>query len=430
VGKSTLFNRIIGRRQAIVEDVEGVTRDRIYGAADWLGHEFTIVDTGGFDPDADSGFLPLIRSQTMVAIEEADIIILVLDTRTGLSNADEEVVKLLRRSNKPVLVAANKAEGKEREMEAAQFYSLGLDPVFPISAQHGVGVAELLDELVEVLPEKEVKEEVEHDLRVAVVGRPNTGKSTLINRILDEDRHLVSDIPGTTVDAIDSLVIRDEKKYLFVDTAGVRRKSRIDQNLERSSVLRTIKALERCDVVVMLIDTEEGLVEQDVRIAGLVEDRGKPMILCLNKWDLVDKDHRTFDETVKDLKEKLFFFKHVPMISISGLTGMRVDRIFEAIDGVHEQGGTEVNTSDLNNMLDEAVARFQPPLVRGKRLKFFYATQIDAHPPTFLIFTNRPGEIRDNYISYLERFFRENLGLEGTPVRLRFRRGREDRRKK
>jgi GTP-binding protein len=430
VGKSTLFNRIIGRRQAIVEDVEGVTRDRIYGAADWLGHEFTIVDTGGFDPDADSGFLPLIRSQTMVAIEEADIIILVLDTRTGLSNADEEVVKLLRRSNKPVLVAANKAEGKEREMEAAQFYSLGLDPVFPISAQHGVGVAELLDELVEVLPEKEVKEEVEHDLRVAVVGRPNTGKSTLINRILDEDRHLVSDIPGTTVDAIDSLVIRDEKKYLFVDTAGVRRKSRIDQNLERSSVLRTIKALERCDVVVMLIDTEEGLVEQDVRIAELVEDRGKPMILCLNKWDLVDKDHRTFDETVKDLKEKLFFFKHVPMISISGLTGMRVDRIFEAIDGVHEQGGTEVNTSDLNNMLDEAVARFQPPLVRGKRLKFFYATQIDAHPPTFLIFTNRPGEIRDNYISYLERFFRENLGLEGTPVRLRFRRGREDRRKK
>jgi len=429
VGKSTLFNRILGKRHAIVEDVEGVTRDRIYGAADWLGREFTVVDTGGFDPVAETGLFSLIRHQAMIAIEEADVIIFVLDTRSGLTSADEEVSKILRNSEKPVILAANKSEGRNRELEAIEFYRLGMEPLYIISAIHGEGVADMLDHLVEVLPEKEFQPDEEHDVRVAVIGRPNTGKSTLINRILGEERLLVSDIPGTTADSVDTLVVRDEQRYLFVDTAGVRRKSRINQNLERYSVIRTIAALEKCDVCVLLLDAVDGLVEQDVRLAGLVEDRGRAMVLCLNKWDLVEKDHRTFDEAVKDYKEKLFFFKHTPMISISGLSGMRVDRIFENIESVYKEAGRRLSTREINDLLEKAVERVPPHLARGRRIKFYYAVQAGVYPPTFILFTNRPGEIRDSYIRYLERFIREEAGFEGTPIRLRFRRGREDRHK-
>ena len=430
VGKSTLFNRIIGKRKAIVEDVAGVTRDRNYGAASWMDREFTLVDTGGLDPLVEEGLFTLTREQAMVAIEEADVIIFVLDTRAGMAPADYEVARILRRTEKPVLLAANKSEGSTRELEAAEFYNLGLGQVYPVSALHGTGVAELLDELIFQLPEKDVAPDEEHDLRVAVVGKPNSGKSTLINHIVGHERVLVSDIPGTTADTVDSLVTRDEKSYLFVDTAGVRRKAKVKGAIEHFSVLRTLGAVDRSHVCLLLVDSSEGLVDQDLRIAGLINDRGRGLVVCLNKWDLVKKDHRTFDETVKDIREKLFFFPGVPVISISGLTGLRVDRIFSAVDKVAVEAARELTTRQVNDTLEKAVEGHQPHLVRGQRLKFYYATQVRTNPPSFVIFTNRPKDIKDSYKRYMERTFREEHGFAGTPIRLIFKRGREDRRKK
>jgi len=430
VGKSALFNRILGRRQAIVEDVAGVTRDRNYGAASWSGREFTVVDTGGLDPMAEDGLFSLTRKQAMMAIEEADVILFVLDTRTGITTVDEEVSGALRKSDKPVLAVANKSEGKDRELEASVFYGLGIGEVYAVSALHGSGVAEVLDALLEVLPDKVPVSEEDHHVRVAVVGRPNTGKSTLINRILGQERVLVSDVPGTTADTVDTVVQRGEKRYLIVDTAGVRKKSRVNQALEHYSVLRALAAVERCHVCLLLLSSDDGMVDQDLRIAGLVHDRGKGLVVCLNKWDLMEKDHRTFDLMVKDIREKMFFFAHAPVLSISGLTGQRVERIFEGIDDVFDQAGKTVATRLLNDAIQGAVERFEPPMVRGRRLKFYYATQVRVHPPSFVIFTNRPGEIKDNYIRYLERTLREAFGFEGTPIKLFFRRGREDRHKK
>jgi GTP-binding protein len=429
VGKSTLFNRILGKRQAIVEDIPGVTRDRNYGAASWLDRDFTLVDTGGLDPLVEEGLFTLTREQAMVAIEEADVILFVLDTRAGLAPADDEVAKILRRSEKPVLLVANKSEGNAREMEASEFYSLGLGQVFPISALHGSGVADLLDELIFKLPDKQPEPEIEHDVRVALVGKPNTGKSTLVNRILGHERVLVSDTPGTTADTVDSLVERNDKRYLLVDTAGVRRKARVKGAIEHFSVLRMLSAVERCHVCLLLVDSSDGLVDQDLRIAGLVNERGRGLVVCLNKWDLVDKDHRTFDETVKDIREKLFFFPKVPVISISGLTGLRVDRIFDSVDAVFKEASRELTTRQVNDTLEKAVERHQPHLVRGQRLKFYYATQVGANPPAFVIFTNRPKDIKDSYKRFIERTFREEYGFAGTPIRLIFKRGREDRHK-
>ncbi|UCG39799.1 MAG: ribosome biogenesis GTPase Der [bacterium] len=429
VGKSTLFNRILGRRQAIVEDEPGVTRDRNYGAASWAGREFTLVDTGGLDPLAEEGLFTLTRQQALVAVQEADVILFVVDTRSGLTATDDEVARLLRRTDKPVVVIANKSEGQSRELESSQFYSLGLGEVFPVSALHGTGVAEALEHLVEVLPEKELPAEESHDIRVAVVGRPNTGKSTLINRILGEERVLVSEVPGTTADTVDTLVVRGERRYLFVDTAGVRRKARVSKGLEHYSVLRALSAVERCQVCLLLVEGQQGMVDQDLRIAGLVEERGRGLVLCLNKWDLVEKDHRTFDAMAREIREKMFFFAHAPIISISALTGLRVERIFEVVEDVYRETGRQLTTRQVNEVVLKAVERFQPHLVRGRRLKFYYATQVGVHPPTFVIFTNRPGEIKDSYIRYLERTMREEFGFVGTPIRLRFKRGREDRKK-
>ncbi|MGD8353088.1 MAG: ribosome biogenesis GTPase Der [Pseudomonadota bacterium] len=430
VGKSTLFNRILGKRQSIVEDIAGVTRDRIYGTAGWLDREFTLVDTGGLDPLVEEGLFTLTRDQALIAIREADVILFVLDTRSGLAPADDEVARILRRAEKPVMVVANKSEGTTREMEASQFYSLGLGQVFPVSALHGTGVAELLDELVDILPLKESEREEEHDLRVAVVGKPNSGKSTLINNILGHERVLVSDIPGTTADTIDSMVERKGRRYLLVDTAGVRRKARVRGAIEHFSVLRTLSAVERCHVCLLLVDSSEGLVDQDLRIAGLVNERGRGLVVCLNKWDLVKKDHRTFDETVKLVREKLFFFPDVPIISISGLTGLRVDRVFELLEKVFGETGKELTTRQVNDTLEKAIEKHQPHLVRGQRLKFYYATQVRTHPPSFVIFTNRPKDIKDSYARYIERVFREEHGFTGTPIRLIFKRGREDRHKR
>jgi len=430
VGKSTLFNRILGRRQAIVEDVPGVTRDRNYGAASWSGKEFTLVDTGGLDPLAEEGLFSLTKKQALLAVDQADILLLVLDTRTGATSVDQEVADLLRKSHKPVLVAANKAEGKGGELEASAFFRLGMGNVYPVSALHGSGVAELLDALVEILPEKDVVSEKEHHIRVAVIGRPNTGKSTLVNRLLGEERVLVSDVPGTTADAVDIILEREGKGYLLIDTAGVRKKSRVRQGLEHYSVLRTLGAVERCDVSLLLLGSDEGLVDQDLKIAGLVHDRGKGLVLGLNKWDLVDKDHRTFDRLARDIREKMFFFAHAPILSMSAMTGQRVERIFEAIEGVFGEAGRKIPTGQLNEAIRLAVEKFQPPVVRGSRIRFFYATQVGVHPPSFVIFTSRPGDIRENYVRYLERFLRETFGFQGTPIRLFFRRGREEKKGK
>jgi GTP-binding protein len=397
VGKSTLFNRILGKRQAIVEDIDGVTRDRNYAAASWLDREFTLVDTGGLDPLVEEGLFTLTREQAIIAIEEADLILFVLDTRSGIAPADDEVAKILRRTDKPVLLVANKSEGKAGELEASDFYRLGLGEVYPISAIHGSGVADLLDELIANLPKKEIVPEVEHDMRVAVIGKPNTGKSTLVNRVLGHERVLVSDIPGTTADTVDSLVERNGKRYLLVDTAGVRRKARVTGAIEHFSVLRTLNAVERCHVCLLLVDSSEGLVDQDLRIAGLVNDAGRGLVVCLNKWDLVEKDHRTFDETVKDIREKLFFYPGVPVISISGLTGMRVEKVFEVIDKVYQDARKELTTRQVNDTLEKAIEGHQPHLVRGQRLKFYYATQVGTNPPRFVIFTNRPKDIKDSY---------------------------------
>ena len=430
VGKSTLFNRILGRRQAIVEDVAGVTRDRNYGSASWMDRDFTLVDTGGLDPLVEEGLFALTREQALLAIEEADVILFVLDTRTGMAPSDVEVAGILRRTDKPVLVVANKSEGQEREMEASQFYSLGMGQVFPVSALHGTGVAEMMDELATRLPEKSQLPEVEHDVRVAVVGRPNTGKSTLINRILGQERVLVSDVPGTTADTVDTLVERGERKYLLVDTAGVRRKGKVRAALEHYTALRTLSAVDRCHVCLLMVDAVDGLVDQDLRIAGLVLEKGKGLIVCLNKWDAVEKDHKTFDRMAKEVREKMFFFSHAPVLSMSGLTGMRVERVFDAVETVFAEAGRELTTRQVNDTLEKAVRTFQPNLVRGHRLKFYYATQVGTFPPAFVIFTNRPREIRDNYVRFLERTFREEFGFAGTPIRLHFRRGREDRHKK
>jgi len=429
VGKSTLFNRILGKRQAIVEDVAGVTRDRNYGAASWSGREFTLVDTGGLDPLAEEGLFSLTRRQAMVAIEEADVILFVLDTRSGLTSVDEEVTQLLRRSEKPVLVAANKSEGKDRELDAAVFYGLGMGEVFVISALHGTGVADMLDALMLVLPDEPLPAEEDHQIRIAVVGRPNTGKSTLINRILGQERVLVSDVPGTTADTVDTVVQRGDKRYLLVDTAGVRRKGKVNAALEHYSVLRTLSAVERCHACLLLVDSADGVVDQDVRIAGLINERGKGLVVCMNKWDLVEKDHRTFDQTVRDVREKMFFFDHAPVISISGLTGQRVERVFDSVEGVYSEAGKKLTTRQLNDAIGQAVERNEPHLVRGRRLKFYYGTQVGVFPPSFVIFTNRPGDVKDNYIRYLEHRLREKFGFEGTPIRLFFRRGREDRKK-
>jgi GTP-binding protein len=429
VGKSTLFNRIIGRRQAIVEDIPGVTRDRNYGAANWLGKEFTVVDTGGLDPLVEEGLFALTKIQALNAIEEADLILFVLDTRAGLAPADDEVARLLRRTEKPVIVVANKSEGQMREHESSEFYRLGLGDIYPISAIHGAGVAEVLDELVQMLPEKDKAPEEDHDLRMAVVGKPNTGKSTLVNRILGEDRVLVSDVPGTTADSVDTLVERNGKRYLLVDTAGVRRKARVKGSIEHYSVLRALAAIERCHVCLLMVDSSEGLVDQDLRIAGLVSERGRGLVVCLNKWDLVEKDHKTFDQTVKDIREKLFFFPAVPIISISGLTGLRVDKVFEVVEKVYREAAKKLSTREVNDTLEMAIERHQPHLVRGRRLKFYYATQVKSHPPSFVIFTNRPKEIKDSYIRFIERTFREEHGFAGTPIRLIFKRGREDKKK-
>jgi len=417
VGKSALFNRIAGGRIAIVEGEPGVTRDRLYADAEWRGKRFTIVDTGGLDFREDEGIAGMARRQAELAMAEADVLLFVLDARAGLLPADIEVAEALRRSHKPLLVVANKVDGEALMPNVAEFYALGLGDPFPVSAEHGRGVADLLDAVIARFPDApEAGAETGGAIRVAVIGRPNVGKSSLVNRLAGEERSIVSDIPGTTRDAVDTLIERGSSRFVLVDTAGIRRKSRIDGAVERYSVLRALRAIDRATVCLMLLDATEGVTEQDKRICGYAHEAGKAIILVVNKWDLVEKDSKTMDRYEAQIRRELGFVQYAPILFVSAKTGQRVQRLFELIEYVAEQHALRIPTGRLNEALQEAVSRRQPPSDKGERLKLLYITQVGVQPPTFALFVNEPRLMHYSYARYLENQLREAFGFVGTPL--------------
>jgi GTP-binding protein len=418
VGKSTLFNKLVGRRISIVEDTPGVTRDRIFADCEWLGHVFMLVDTGGIDTKADDVFLSQMRRQAQAAIEAADVIIFVTDVHTGVTAEDIEIASLLRKSGKPVVLCVNKVDSTGRTPdEVYEFYNLGLGEPYPVSSVHGLGTGDMLDRVLELFGDDEPQEDDTDSIKVAVIGKPNVGKSSLINRITGQERMLVSNIPGTTRDAVDTAVENDSGKFIFIDTAGIRRKSKISDAVEHYSVLRAYSAVERADVCVMMIDALEGFTEQDSKIAGFAHDEGKACIIAVNKWDIVDKSNKTMDDFRKKLMNDFSFMSYAPIIFISAKTGQRIDRLFELIKYVNEQNSIRISTGKLNDVLAEAVMRVQPPTDKGKRLKVMYITQPSTKPPTFVIFVNHAELFHFSYQRYIENQIRSTFGLEGTPVR-------------
>lgn len=418
VGKSTLFNKLIGKRLSIVDDTPGVTRDRIYGDAEWLGKKFMLVDTGGIEPDNGDVILSGMRAQAQLAIDTASAIIFVTDINSGVTATDAEIASMLQKSGKPVVLCVNKCDGiGEPPAEIYEFYNLGLSDPLPVSSVHGHGTGDLLDEVIAHIPESEFDEDDEDVINVAVIGKPNAGKSSLINKISGEERSIVSDIAGTTRDAIDTAVERDGVKYNFIDTAGLRRKSRVDDKIEKYSILRAQMAIERADVCVIMIDGKEGFTEQDSKVAGLALEQGKACIIAVNKWDAVEKDGRTMDETRKSLMKDFSFMSYAPIIFISAKTGQRIDRLFELIKYVNEQNTMRISTGMLNDILADATARVQPPTDKGKRLKIYYMTQASTKPPTFVCFCNKAELFHFSYQRYLENQIRSTFGLEGTPIR-------------
>jgi GTP-binding protein len=420
VGKSTFFNRVTGTRKALVDDVPGVTRDRHYSDAAWNEVDFSLVDTGGFPDDDEDDFAHKIRSQILQAIEDADVIILLLDGKSGISPFDEDVVRILRPLSQPVFFAVNKIDGFEQEGRLYDFYSLGIEKLYPISAEHRYGISDLLDDLTEILP-KTVTEEAGDVVRLAVVGKPNVGKSSLINRILGQKRLLVSDMPGTTRDAIDSLCKINEKPYLLIDTAGIRRKARVSKKLEKFSIVKALRSLERCDVALIVIDAHQGITEQDINIAGYAFDRGCGCIFLLNKWDLVEKDTKTAKKYYDRLRMEAKFLSVAPIITISALTGQRVFKLFDIVEEVFKQYTLRVGTGQLNRIFEQAIVQNEPSLYRGRRLKFYYATQISTRPPTFVCFVNYPEDVHFSYKRYLMNQIRDKAGLDNTPIRIIFR---------
>ncbi|HHW07362.1 MAG TPA: ribosome biogenesis GTPase Der [Clostridia bacterium] len=417
VGKSTLFNRIVGNRVAIVDDTPGVTRDRIYQQAEWLGRTFTLVDTGGITDLAAGDFIEKqMRYQAQVAIAEADLIVFVVDSRTGLTPDDWLVADILRKTAKPVILAVNKVENFADTHFLSEFYALGLGDPVPVSAAHGMNVGDLLDLVIAKLPAVTETTDDEDAIKVAVIGRPNVGKSSLVNYILGEQRSIVSNIPGTTRDAIDSEVWIDGRKYILIDTAGIRRRSRINEAAEKYSVMRAIRAVERCHVALVMIDAQEGVTEQDKRIAGLPHEAGKASILVVNKWDLVKKDSKTMHKFDQTLREQLNFIAYAPSVYVSALNGQRVSKLVELINFVDEQAVKRIPTRVLNQYLEEVTTLNPPPSDKGQSLKFFYITQSGVRPPTFVIFTNRPEQVHFSYKRYLENKFREAFGFEGSPI--------------
>lgn len=418
VGKSTLFNKLIGKRLSIVDDTPGVTRDRIYGDAEWLGKKFMLVDTGGIEPDNGDVILSGMRAQAQLAIDTASAIIFVTDINSGVTATDAEIASMLQKSGKPVVLCVNKCDGiGEPPAEIYEFYNLGIGDPLPVSSVHGHGTGDLLDEVIAHIPESEFDEDDEDVINVAVIGKPNAGKSSLINKISGEERSIVSDIAGTTRDAIDTAVERDGVKYNFIDTAGLRRKSRVDDKIEKYSILRAQMAIERADVCVIMIDGKEGFTEQDSKVAGLALEDGKACIIAVNKWDAVEKDGRTMDETRKSLMKDFSFMSYAPIIFISAKTGQRIDRLFELIKYVNEQNTMRISTGMLNDILADATARVQPPTDKGKRLKIYYMTQASTKPPTFVCFCNKAELFHFSYQRYLENQIRSTFGLEGTPIR-------------
>lgn len=418
VGKSTLFNKIIGKRLSIVDDTPGVTRDRIYGDGEWLGKKFMLVDTGGIEPDGGDVILAGMRAQAQLAIDTASAIIFVTDIKSGVTAADAEVAAMLQKSGKPVVLCVNKCDGiGEVPPDFYEFYNLGIGDPIAVSSVHGHGTGDLLDAVIEHIPAEEFEDEDEDIISVAVIGKPNAGKSSLINQIAGEERSLVSDIAGTTRDAIDTHIERDGIKYNFIDTAGLRRKSRVEEKIEKYSVLRAKMAVERADVCVIMIDGTEGFTEQDSKVAGLAVEQGKACIIAVNKWDAVSKDGRTMDSARKSLMKDFSFMPYAPIIFISAKTGQRVDRLFELIKYVYEQNNMRISTGMLNDILADATARVQPPTDKGKRLKIYYMTQASTKPPTFVCFCNKAELFHFSYQRYLENQIRSTFGLEGTPVR-------------
>ena len=418
VGKSTLFNRLTGTRQAIVNEEAGTTRDRQYGKVEWTGKEFSLIDTGGWVVNSEDVFEEEINKQVKVAIEEADVILFVVDVLNGITDLDMEVAQILRRCKRPVIVVANKADNYELHPASAEFYSFGLGDPFCISAINGSYTGDLLDKIVATLPEEKVEILEEELPRIAIIGRPNAGKSSLINAFIGEDRHIVTDIAGTTRDATDSYVENKYGKFVFIDTAGLRRKSRVYDSIEKYSVIRARMAVERAQVCVIMIDAVEGFTEQDSKVAGIAHELGKACIIAVNKWDAVEKDGKTMDSYRKKLMNDFSFMSYAPIIFISAKTGLRLDRLFELIKYVDDQNAMRISTGRLNDLLADATARVQPPTDKGRRLKIFYMTQASTRPPTFVCFVNRKDLFHYSYQRYIDNQIRSVFGLEGTPTRM------------
>ena len=420
VGKSTLFNKLVGKRLSIVDDTPGVTRDRIYSRCEWLNREFMLIDTGGIEPKTDDVILAQMREQAMLAIESADCIIFVTDLTTGVTANDSDVAAMLTKSGKPVVLAVNKDDSVgEPPPEFYEFYNLGLGDPISVSAVHGHGTGDLLDAVFKLMPPEETEPEDEEAIKVAVIGKPNVGKSSLVNLITGEERSIVSDIAGTTRDAVDSEVVRGEDKYIFIDTAGMRRKAKVTENIEHFSVLRALMAVDRADVCVVMIDATIGFTEQDSKVAGYAHDKGKACVIAVNKWDAVeDKTDKTMSEFTKKLQTDFSFMSYAPFVFISAKTGQRIDKLFELIKLVREQHSRRISTGVLNDMLSYATSRVQPPSDKGKRLKLYYITQASTNPPNFVVFCNNKELFHYSYQRYLENQIRETFGLEGTPVRI------------
>ena len=419
VGKSTFFNYIVGSRISIVEDTPGVTRDRIYGESNWRGRSFTLIDTGGIEPEKDDVILTQMRLQANIAIDIADVIIFLTDVRQGVTAADKEIALMLKRSKKPIILVCNKADSFQKfQSDIYEFYELGIGDPMPVSASNAQGIGDVLDKVYEELPESKNENEDDERIKVAVIGKPNVGKSSLINKILGENRNIVSNIAGTTRDAIDSYYENDNGKYIFIDTAGIRRKSKVTEKIEKYSVLRSLFAIERADVCLMLIDANEGVTEQDAKIAGEAHEAGKGIIIVVNKWDEYEKDTGTLEKYKKAIYEKLSYLSYAPLMFISAKTGQRVDKLFGMINEVAEQNAKRVTTSQLNQVINEAIAIVQPPSDKGKKLKIFYGTQASTKPPTFVIFVNQKSLFHFSYERYLVNQIRKEFGMQGTPIRI------------
>ncbi len=420
VGKSTLFNRLLGKRKAIVEDFPGVTRDRHYAEVTRFDRPFLLIDTGGFEPVSEDKLLTQMREQSQLAIEEADIIFFLMDVREGLTASDEEVANMLRKIDKPVFYMVNKVDGEKQELGASEFYALGIEKIYSISAEHGRGVNDLIDNLAYLLPPAPDKSEQEDEVRMAVIGRPNVGKSSLVNRLLGYDRVVANPTSGTTRDSIDTPFSYDDKKYVLIDTAGIRRKGKVSQKLEKYSAVNALKAMDRAHVVLMVIDAEEGVTDQDLSVAGYAYEKGRALILVVNKWDLPEKDEKTMGKYVEDVRRRFKYLPFAPLVFVSALTGQKVNKIMPVVAEVFQEFNQRIPTAQLNKGLEEFLQKNPPSMVRGQRIKFYYAAQGAVRPPTFILFTSRPKDIHFSYQRYLTNCFREKFGFDRVPIRIQF----------